>query len=651
VTCVSETATFRLLDGYVGWDAEFVDHLFGLGDPDGIAVEPDAPAGAVPVDRLVRLFGVPRLARGCGPCEWYLVARGRADLLRRGPCADRFEPLWPAGCGYEVTRPVAVAARRHQVAVSDAGPIGESRGRVWVWSGGGRVFRGSVPFSRPGPLVFTASGQLLVAIAGTASVRRLTPSGDDLGVARIGARGEIVALAVARDCAIWAAVHRPDRSIRLYRARRPGAPFASASLGRAEADLPPSGVELVAAGGFCISHSGGSAAPSRRCYTWAGEPLESLAAPEGQALHARGTLVTRAIDSGIEGCCWHRVRADADVPSGTGVRISVAVSDGGPPHTADWQSGPQGALDFLVDQPPGRYLFVRLELSALAGQSPRVRRVRLDFPRVTSFDHLPGVYAETAEAQSFGERFMSLFDASIEELDRAIERHPALLDVRGVPDEALAWLGSFLDVAAEPWWGPDLYRRVLRAAPALYRRRGTPEALARAVELIFGTQPAITEAAPMRAWGAVGRTARLRSTRLFGRGRSRMRLGVSRLGTTPVRSLGNPDLDPLVGEAHRFSVLVPPGTVRQPGQLESLRRLVAAQAPAHAVGGVRVGGSGLVVGSWSAVGIDTALAPLPAPVLGSARLRRALVLWPGGGGPSGIASDHSSLVGVSTVTR
>jgi hypothetical protein len=91
--------------------------------------------------------------------------------------------------------------------------------------------------------------------------------------------------------------------------------------------------------------------------------------------------------------------------------------------------------------------------------------------------------------------------------------------------------------------------------------------------------------------------------------------------------------------------------VRQEGQLESLRRLVAAQAPAHAVGGVRVGGSGLVVGSWSAVGIDTALAPLPAPVLGSGRLRRALVLWPARGGGHGIAPDRSALVGVSTVAR
>jgi phage tail-like protein len=650
VTCATDTATFRLLDAYVGWDEDFVARLVGLDDPEGLTIAGTEPAGSVPSRVLPALFGSPRLARGCGPCEWYMVSRERRPrLLRRGPCALEFVPVWAPGCGYSLARPRAVAALRHELAVSDAGRR-QGGGRVWAWSNGGRVPRASIPFDRPGPLVFTPSGQLMVAVQGTNSVRRLSPSGDDLGRTRIGARGEILGFAVARDCAIWAALRTQDGSVRLYRAPHHSDRFAAATLARAQVDLPDSGVALATGDGFCLTHSGSGGPPIRRCYDWLGEPLEHLA-PAAAALFSSGSLVSRAIDSGIEGCRWHRVRVDADVPDGTGVRLSVAVGDGAPPHVDDWQSAPGGALDFLIDQPPGRYAFLKLELAATQGVAPRVRRIRLDFPRASSFEDMPAVYRQTAEVENFGERFLSLFDASIEEIDRAIERHPALLDVRGVPDEALAWLGGFLDVAAEPWWGAERYRRVLRAAPALYRRRGTPEALARAVELIFGTRPAITEAAPRRAWAAVGRSARTRSVRLFGRGRSRMRLGISRLGSTPVRSIGNPDLDPLVADAQRFSVLVPAGTARHPGQLESLRRLVAAQAPAHVVGGVRVGGAGFVVGSWSAVGIDTALAPLPAPVVGSARLRRAAVLWPARGGSRGIASDRDGLVGISTVAR
>jgi phage tail-like protein len=600
------------------------------------------------------------------------VTRGPCGprLLRRAPCSPAFEPVWPEGCGYPLADPVAVAALRHEVAVSDAGT-----GRVWAWSNGGAVPRASIPVDAPGAIAFTPSGGLLVAVDATTTVLRFTPSGDPVTQTRIDARGAIRKLAVASDCAVWAAVCDDHDYVRLYRLDHAGGDWEEQSLERAQRDLPGSGVALVTLEGFCLADPTPAGEPVRRCYDWCGLPLETLSDSAAAPVEPRGQLITGAIDSGMPGCRWHRVRVDADVPAGTGVAVAVAVADTDPapdlgdaahdplwqdfepglPHPDDWQSAPAGSLDFLVDQPAGRYLFVRLRLTGQGPATPVVRRVRLDFPRVTSFDHVPAVYHQSPEVEDFGERFTSLFDASIEDLDRAVDRHPALLDVDGVPPEALPWIGGFLELAAEPWWGPDRYRGLLRAAPELYRRRGTPWALAKAIELVFGVEPAITEAAPQRAWGAVG-SARVRGVRVFGRGRSRVRLGGSRLGTTPVRSLGNPDLDPLFADAQRFSVLMPAGAVQKPGELDSLRRLVAAQAPAHAVGGVRVGGSGLVVGSWSAVGVDTALTPLPAPVLGGGgpgqvRLRRASVVWSRRGGRHGIASDSNALVGVTTVAR
>jgi phage tail-like protein len=670
MTCSADVATFRLLDAYVGWDADSVGGLDGIDDADGIVLGSSGPSGSVSEADLALLFGSPRLARGCGPCEWYLAAPGRRAprMLHRGPCAVEFTPLWPGECAYPLADPVAVAALRHELAVADAGA-----GRVWAWSDGGRIPRASIAIARPGPVLFSACGQLLVAMAGTTTIRRFTPSGDDLGAITIGVRGEIVALALARDCAVWAAVRCANGAVRLYRKAHAAARFAIATLERARADLRDSGVEVRAEDGFCLDGGAPDAPP--HCYGWDGQPAGVLLSTPVVALQPRGQLLTRAIDSGLPGCRWHRVRVDAEVPAGTRAAIAVAVCDSadppdqgdptlepdwqafpaGRPNAGDWQEAPAGALDFLVDQPPGRYLFVRLRLMGQAGATPRVRRVRLDFPRVTSFGLLPAVYRVTPEAEDFGERFMSLFDASIAQLDRAVERHPALLDVERVPDEALPWLGRFLELAAEPWWGPERHRRLLRAAPELYRRRGTPEALARAIELVFDVRPVIAEGAPQRAWGAVGQ-ARVRAVRLFGRSRSRLRLGSSRITGAPLRSLGNPDLDPLLADAQRFTVMLPAGAVQHPDELASLRRLVTAQAPAHAVGSVRVGGTGLVVGASSAVGIDTALTPLPAPVLGGrgpgqVRLSRDSVLWPGGGGRHGIAPDRNALVGITTVTR
>jgi hypothetical protein len=114
---------------------------------------------------------------------------------------------------------------------------------------------------------------------------------------------------------------------------------------------------------------------------------------------------------------------------------------------------------------------LRLRLTGDAQATPVVRRIRLDFPRLTSLEFLPPVYREQPEAEDFTERFLSLFDASIAEIDHAIVRAPALLDANGVPDEVLPWLGSFLDVAFDRAWEPERLRHIIRAAPELYRRR------------------------------------------------------------------------------------------------------------------------------------------------------------------------------------
>src|SRR5262249_14457134 len=138
---------------------------------------------------------------------------------------------------------------------------------------------------------------------------------------------------------------------------------------------------------------------------------------------------------------------------------------------------------------------------------------------------------------------------------------------------------------------------------------------------------------------------------LFGRSRARVRLGSSALCAAPLRSYGDPDTDPLTAQSHRFRVLVLPSRVLSPGERERLERLIASQKPAHTVASIRVGGSGLVVGSWSAVGVDTVFGALPPPVLGTnVRLRRMSVLWHGPRGPrTGIAPGLTAVVGATTI--
>ncbi len=328
----------------------------------------------------------------------------------------------------------------------------------------------------------------------------------------------------------------------------------------------------------------------------------------------------------------------------------------GTPHPADWTEAPLNSTEFLIDQPPGKYLYLRIRMRGTGNITPVIRRIRIDFPRSTSLDELPAIYGDESEAADFTDRFLSMFDASMEDLDRAIERFPALLDPGGVPEEVLPWLGSFLGIVFEPAMATEQRRELLHKAPWLFRRTGTAGGLIAAVELAFGVTPAITEHSLDLSWGAVGRSTRLGSVRLFGRNRARFRVGRSALGVAPLRSYGDPVQDPFLLSAHRFTVSVPPqssgGRAVDPVRLDMF---ITSHKPAHAAHTVRVGGGGFVLGYRSVVGIDTVLASPAVPVVGgrgrpgTIRLNRAGVLRPGPSGrSSGLVVGHRSAVGIHT---
>jgi phage tail-like protein len=367
-----------------------------------------------------------------------------------------------------------------------------------------------------------------------------------------------------------------------------------------QAAFSPTGLLAASTEGVCFDEDARCGLGSRACFSWYGRPLhEAAVIPEPRpALQTYGQLMTQEIDSGVPRCEWHRIRVDAETPPGTTFSISVATTEvknpvaqgdatreappwngfpAGAPHFSDWTTAPAGSTDSLIDQPPGRYLYLRLRMTGDGSATPVVRRIQIDFPRVTSLDHLPEVYRENAKAEDFTKRFLSLFDSSIADLDRLIQRYPALLDPTGVPEQILPWLGGFFDIAFDPTWDALKRRKILQSAPQLYRLRGTAAGLQAAVEAVFGLEVAISEFSAAGPWGAVGgRKANhdtrgckppsnstvappvsLGATRLFGKNSSRFRLDRSVLGGAPLRGYGNPDQDPFAAGAFRFQVLVP----------------------------------------------------------------------------------------------
>lgn len=666
MSCVTQQATFRLLDAWVGWSESHVEQLTGLDDELGVTLA-KLPTGLTSSD-LSQAIPPARLARGCGACEWYLATpcEPRSRLLFKNPCYPDWHPVW--GCGSppgEVICVEALAGDDDCVALSDSGAH-----KLWLLRDQGRKLVAGVPFEKPGALTHTPWGGWLVVDRGQNMLRRFDPAGGEGQAGFPTLDAPVDRLAFDSRCRLWI-IFVIDQAFVIRYAEAGDTSWTESDLdGLLQAFPEPTGLVISNWHGFCLSQSKPMQSERICCYDWYGRS-RSQADIEARATavyESAGQLLTLALDSGIPRCRWHRVRIDADVPDETAVILSVSsheeadpppqgnetdpqwqAFEAGIPHPSDWQSTVTDVSDMLIDQPPGRYLFVRLRLSGNGLATPTVHRVRIDFPRQTSIDALPVVYRDNPDAEAFTERFLSLFDAAIEDMDQAIERYPTLLDSEGVAPEVLPWLGAFLDIAMDASWSEERRRKILAAVPELYRRRGTRAGLEQAVRLLFDVTPVIEEASLERMWGALGK-ARLGQVRTFNPARARFRVGYSPLSGAPISSYGNPDSDPLTAQAHRFRIFVP-GFESAAG-MARVAALIESQKPAHTLASFRLSKQGFVLGGGSRVGVDTAIAALPPPVLNNPdlRLNRASILWHGSSchGPA-VKAGQTSVIGVNTV--
>lgn len=694
MSCGGGNPNFRLLDANVGWSASSAVNLDGLNDARGANLAQTAP-GALDPNQILPYLPPARLARGCRECEWYLVtpAPPESYVLHRDVCHPNWQRLWQGPCIPEpFADPVAIAVWGDRLAISDRGA-----NQVRIFAKTGVRLLAAIAIESPGPIAFSPCGGLLVTSASSAQVACYGLGGESGGFlkAQLPSSGRVLSIAVDSTDQVWV-VEELNGSWTVWSAKSDATQFAQPTITDLQSAFSPAGLTTASSVGFCFDEDTRKGLEVATCFSWYGRPLTSGAVipPQPPLRQMQGQLLTLPLDSGIPRCEWHRVRLDADIPTGTSLSVAVASTEdpnatpqgdpsrdpawknflAGVPHFSDWTSSPPGSVDFLIDQPAGRYLYLRLRLTGNATATPVVRRVRIDFPRVTSLDHMPDVYRENPKAEDFTQRFLALFDSAIADIDRVIERYPALLDPSGIPSQLLPWLGGFFNIGFDPTWTADKCRQILQNAPLLYRLRGTAAGLQLAVQLVFGVELSIHELSSAGPWGSVaakhcwrrlcrckaaappptlGRPAHLGAVRLFGKARSRFYLDRSTLGRAPLRSFGNPDQDTFADGAYRFQVLAPPLADNSTAQIERLTNLIQAQSPAHTVASIRIGGTGFLLGKWSAVGVDTAFVPLAAPVLGTSgnvRLNRMGVLWSRSGRrTSGIAIGRTSIVGMEII--
>jgi len=378
-----------------------------------------------------------------------------------------------------------------------------------------------------------------------------------------------------------------------------------------------------------------------------------------------GTYCSGPLDSKTYQCVWHRVWVRGDVPAGTAVKVDTFTSEA--PKGADeiaaipasrWSTGQLHTSttskdwDCLIQSPAGRYLYLRLTLTSDGSISPRIRKVKVYYPRSSSIQYLPAVYRADELSGDFLDRFLSIFDTLRGRTSGTITDIAHYFDAEATPankpgagaDDFLAWLGTWLGMTLKNGWPVEKRRRLLLNAHRLYALRGTPEGLRLHIRLYAGVEPRILEMFRLRRWLSVDESTLGNNSTVSGESPlSRLQLGSnSTIGGFQLIDYGDPKLDLFNKYAYQFLVVVP----RWPGagmaDQQSLEQIIEIAKPAHTLATFQWAEPKLRVGLQALVGVDTVIGRYPVGVIeGQGKLGYDTVL----GNPQSDAHGRGMRVG------
>jgi phage tail-like protein len=369
-------------------------------------------------------------------------------------------------------------------------------------------------------------------------------------------------------------------------------------------------------------------------------PLRSDRLRYGEA----GWVLFGPLDAGAADMVWDRLRIKGAAPFGTrliantfttGLALTAAEVDALSPDR--WSAT---ELSFAGSKPcasairsaPGRFLWLRLDLSGDGGATTAVHSITASYPRATSMRYLPGAFAADPASADFLARFLGLFDEVRERMLDPIDRLPSLFDPNATPAadqgsagaDFLDWLAGWIGIALDRNWSVARRRRLVDAAPSLFRIRGTVDGLKRHVAVYTGIEPQVVEHFRLRRWLTLDEARLDETSALWGPEIvRRLQLDAySEIGRFALIDAGDPLTDPFDAFAHRATLYVPAGDGFTDADLAALEAVVDAARPAHVDVDIRlmrprfVVGCDLVIGVNTVLGIDSRPAVTDAAVLG-----------------------------------
>ncbi len=323
----------------------------------------------------------------------------------------------------------------------------------------------------------------------------------------------------------------------------------------------------------------------------------------------QGFYYSPALDSGVSSCQWHRLALNADLPPGSLLdvfyfasddadlknRLDAVLSDAqkSTQEKADliesainWVGPVRNPHDMLFEKAHGRYLWLKLALATLdENVSPVVKEMRVFYPRLSYLRYLPAIYQEDAESKIFLEKFLSLFESPLHDLEAEISVLFKHFSPETAPKEFIDWLASWLNLALEEEWTEAKKRDLIENAAALYRRKGTPAGIEALVKFYCGDdcRPIIIEHAGNFSPMVLGRDFRLGFDSLLIQTPVRsLHLGRDAVvGRAALRRTGQNSEDIFSAFAHRFTILLDLPAQEFARSEKGLKRLLNEMIPAH----------------------------------------------------------------------
>jgi phage tail-like protein len=317
-----------------------------------------------------------------------------------------------------------------------------------------------------------------------------------------------------------------------------------------------------------------------------------------------GIGISKPLDSKIRNCQWRRITVKSETPGNTTVSLSYYASDLPEPPGKDhpgWSApveNPQGA--FILDI-KGQYLWIKVQMQSKNNSqtSPLIKRIRIFAPGPSYLEYLPALYQENERSKDFLERFLSIFQIMLEDIEAENDDVPRLLDAAQTPDEFLAWLSTWLGAVYDETWGPDRWRKFLSRAIELYKKRGTKSGLEEILELYTGCKPTIIETFHVNRELKDEEAGNLESKdnhHLFAPP------AAAKLGLVPLSDI-------LYGKSKtRFSVLFPGEVLKDNTvNINTIKRIIENWKPAHTYQGLTVFQPWFYLDMHTYLGINTVL--------------------------------------------